>query len=95
MNSVDTFSSSCQSCLYHQWEEECVMYNPVSGETHLLEATAAKILITIAAAPTRYDQLSLLLQEELDDVPETEIDEYICTTLQKLQDMHLISATGK
>ena len=65
------------------------MYNPVSGETHLLEATAARILITIAAAPTRYDQLSL------DDVSETAIDEYLCTTLQKLQDMHLISATGE
>lgn len=95
MNSADTFSSSCHSCLYRQWEEECVMYNPVSGETHLLEATAARILITIAAAPTRYDQLSLLLKEQLDDVSETAIDEYLCTTLQKLQDMHLISATGE
>lgn len=71
------------------------MYNPVSGETHLLEATAARILITIAAAPTRYDQLSLLLKEQLDDVSETAIDEYLCTTLQKLQDMYLISATGE
>lgn len=71
------------------------MYNPVSGETHLLEATAAKILITIAASPTRYDQLGLLLKEQLDDVSEAEIDEYLCTTLQKLQAMHLISATGE
>ena len=40
-------------------------------------------------------QLSLLLKEQLDDVSETEIDEYLCTTLQKLQDMHLISAIGE
>ena len=71
------------------------MYNPVSGETHLLEATAAKILITIAASPTRFDQLSTLLKEQLNDVPEPEVDEYLCTTLQKLQGLHLISAAGK
>lgn len=33
------------------WDNEVVVYEATSGNTHLLDTTAAKILVTIANAP--------------------------------------------
>ena len=38
-----------------QWDDEFVVYNDLSGDTHLLDAAAMDILLRIASGPGRPD----------------------------------------
>ncbi len=92
MNSVDTFFISHETdILCHQWGDESVIYLPVSGETHLMEAAAAEILLTIAAAPTCFEQLKVLLTATYQETSESEINDYLTNTLQELQNIDLVT----
>lgn len=35
----------------HQWDDEFVVYNDLSGDTHLVDAAAMAILLALQAAP--------------------------------------------
>jgi PqqD family protein of HPr-rel-A system len=35
----------------HQWDDEFVVYNDLSGDTHLIDAAAMAILLALQAAP--------------------------------------------
>jgi PqqD family protein of HPr-rel-A system len=53
------------------WEDEFVVYNSLSGDTHLLGTTAAQILLKLQQAPSNATSLSEslapLLHAEMDD----------------------------
>ena len=92
MNSADTFFISQETdILCHQWGDESVIYLPVSGETHLIEADAAEILLTIAAAPIGFEQLKALLTAQHQETSASEINEYLINALQEFQNIDLVS----
>lgn len=53
------------------WDDEFVVYNSLSGDTHLLGSTAAQILLKLQQAPSNVtalsESLAPLLHTEMDD----------------------------
>ena len=53
------------------WDDEFVVYNSLSGDTHLLGSTAAQILLKLQQAPlnsiTLAESLAPVLHAEMDD----------------------------
>lgn len=53
------------------WDDECLVYNSLSGDTHLLGSTAAQILLKLQLAPANAtvltESLAPLLHAEMDD----------------------------
>ena len=60
-----------QALLFRCWDDEYVVYNRLSGDTHLLGSTAAQILLELQQAPSNAialtESLALLLHAEMDD----------------------------
>ena len=52
--------------LWRSWDDEAVVYNVASQQTHLLDAFSAAALREIEAAPKTADELSDCLAEALD-----------------------------
>ena len=62
---------SDQALHFRLWDDEFVVYNSLSGDTHLLGSTAAQILLKLQQAPsdstTLAESLAPLLNDERDD----------------------------
>jgi len=60
-----------QALQFRCWDDEFVVYNSLSGDTHLLDSTAAQILLKLQQAPSDATSLSEslapLLHAEMDD----------------------------
>lgn len=48
-----------QALLRYGWDDEYVLYNDLSGDTHLLTATACTLLDRLQAAPASHSALAL------------------------------------
>ena len=46
-----------------QWDGECVLYNDLSGDTHLMGADALELLLALHAGPAGADALGRRLLE--------------------------------
>ena len=55
---------------WRQWQGELVVYNPLSGSTHVLDVASAEVLHALMARPAGRDALAgrvaALLEVELD-----------------------------
>lgn len=58
------------------WDNEVVVYEATSGNTHLLDTTAARILATIANAPADAATLARALAGLWQDTPGEQVHEY-------------------
>jgi PqqD family protein of HPr-rel-A system len=62
---------SDQALHFRSWDDELVVYNSFSGDTHLLGSTAAHILLKLQQAPsnsnTLAESLAPLFHAEMDD----------------------------
>lgn len=61
---------SNQSLHFRFWNDECILYNSLSGDTHLLDLAATQVLLQLQQAPsdmtTLAGSLAPLLQTEMD-----------------------------
>lgn len=73
---------SQEELLYRGWDEEFLVYNPVSGDTHLLDARAMRLLLALQAGP--------LAGAELARVADTG-DEAAASLLADLESLCLIT----
>lgn len=46
------------------WDEECVLFDPTSGDTHLLSSSGAEILLQLQHGPASVDVLAGMLGVE-------------------------------
>jgi len=73
---------------FRSWDGEFVVYNALSGDTHILEEAAAQLLLALQRAPADVLSLARLLADqwqcELNDEFLREID-------MALTDMHALS----
>ena len=65
-----------QALHHHGWDDEFVVYNNLSGETHLLDGGAMQLLRAVADAPGDTAALAARLaaalgldQQEVDEIP--------------------------
>ncbi len=49
---------------FHSWGSETAVFNPLSGDTHLVESLAAKILISLQEEPLALGPLSGAISEK-------------------------------
>ncbi len=47
----------------HTWQDECVVFNDLSGDTHLLGSAAATVLAALNSSPADSGQLAALLAD--------------------------------
>jgi PqqD family protein of HPr-rel-A system len=72
---------------FQVWNEEFVVYNEVSGDTHVLEEAAARLLIEVQRAPS--DVLSLA--QRLADEWQCEVnDDFLHEIEMALANMHAL-----
>jgi len=76
--------------LFKYWDEECVVYNNLSGETHLLEHYAAELLSSINEQPKTYQTLLKKLTTDFDGSPQAEIAGHLENILTHFQELNLI-----
>jgi PqqD family protein of HPr-rel-A system len=63
---------SLQTLRLRTWDDEFVVYNGLSGDTHLLDHAAGQILQTLCATPAEIDALTASLGALWDVDPDDE-----------------------
>ena len=56
--------------LWRSWDDEVIIYNVTSGQTHLLDECSTAVLEEIEATPATLDQLTGHFAENLDTDPD-------------------------
>jgi PqqD family protein of HPr-rel-A system len=80
-----------QHLAYRQWDGECVLYNDLSGDTHLLGDGAIELLLALRRGPATHRALAAVLQAEFDIDAEALAHE-TDTLLEDLQHLYLVEA---
>jgi len=78
-----------QSLRYRQWDDEAVLYNDLSGATHLLGPAALCLLDALRAAPQDEPSLAAALRAEF-EVDENTLAEELSDLLDGLVRLDLI-----
>jgi PqqD family protein of HPr-rel-A system len=84
-----------QRLQYRCWDGECVLYNDLSGDTHLLDEFALALLAQLQAAPRSADQLAAAF--DLDLGPDAAAGDedgavFLTTLLDDLAALQLVDA---
>jgi PqqD family protein of HPr-rel-A system len=78
-----------QALHHREWQGDYVLYNDISGDTHLLDQTAMEVLLTLRDAPTAQAVLLDLL-DQLGVAPAPDDDDEAASLLNQLQALALI-----
>jgi PqqD family protein of HPr-rel-A system len=73
-----------QQLAHRCWDEECALYNDLSGDTHLIERPTLELLLDLAARP---QALAELAEAGYGDEAE------IASVLRQLELLHLIDTS--
>jgi len=71
-----------------QWDGECVLYNDLSGDTHLIGADALELLLALHAGPADTDNLGRHLRSAGMAADDAEV----ATMLEDLERLALVEA---
>jgi len=74
---------------YRQWQDDVVLFNEVSGATHLLTLEALVVLQHIGAAPTPESALAAVLRERF-EVDDATLTHDVAELLEQLSCLNLI-----
>lgn len=72
------------------WEDESVVFNDLSGDTHLLGASALHLLHTLRAGAADLPALTATLQAEFDIDPDDDPATLVAELLDELRALALI-----
>jgi len=80
-----------QSLRCLEWDGEVVLYNDVSGSTHLLDGAALELLHALQSGPGDAASLTMLLADRF-DADGAELADFIEDTLAVLAGLDLVEA---
>jgi PqqD family protein of HPr-rel-A system len=82
-----------QALQHRQWDGECVLYNDLSGDTHVLDEPALELLLALRRGPATRAALEAVLEKEFDIDPAALADdtEYL---LQHLKRLYLVDSAA-
>lgn len=60
---------------FRHWDDEVVVYNSLSGDTHLLDEAAARLLLKLQPMPADVEGLAAALA--IPDVPASRVEEIL------------------
>lgn len=72
------------------WDGEYVVFNPLTGDTHLLDVAAGGVLMDIVAGPATTDELVGRAADFLDVDSDPALLAYIKNILQRLDELGLV-----
>ena len=77
------------------WDGDYAVYNPISGNTHILDVVTGEVLKAIAAGPARASALCRRVADFL-DLPDDDgnISRHVGDILGTLDDLGLIEPAG-
>lgn len=82
-----------QTLQHRQWDGECVLYNDLSGDTHLLGEAAVELLLALRREPATRDALAAVLEAEFDIDP-ADLGAETDQLLQHLERLHLVDSAA-
>ncbi|RJG01870.1 HPr-rel-A system PqqD family peptide chaperone [Noviherbaspirillum sedimenti] len=85
---------SPQSLHTRTWDDEVVVYDALSGNTHLLGLAAARLLAAIAQAPGDIAALAHTLEQHWPDLTAEEAHTHVDAMLAELAGIGLIAAVS-
>lgn len=92
MHPFKTWQVSAPGSLHMRaWDNEVVVYEATSGNTHLLDTTAARILATIANAPADAPAIAQALADHGHAPPTEQTHEQVDAILAELAAISLIT----
>lgn len=74
---------------YREWQDEVVLFNELSGATHLLSLEALVVLEWLAAGPASEAALAAILRERF-EVDESTLDHEVSDLLEQLSSLDLV-----
>jgi PqqD family protein of HPr-rel-A system len=91
-----TIKTPTRACfLFQHWDGESVVYNNMSGETHLLEQNSAELLSSIQEQPLSYQSLFNMLITTSSERSHEEIENYLNNVLIHFQELNLIDVEAE
>lgn len=76
--------------LWEHWDDESVLFDPRSGESHLLKSLAAEALLILQEKPLNAAQLTRTLRTLFDISPDQLKNEHIDNLLQQFEEIGLV-----
>ncbi len=82
-----------QPLAWREWDGEYVVYNPLSGSTHLLDLVSGKVLkaIEAAEAPPDTSTVCARIAAFLEIEPGPQVEENVTAILTRLDELGLIA----
>jgi PqqD family protein of HPr-rel-A system len=80
-----------QTLQHRQWDGECILYNDLSGDTHLLGDGAIELLLALRTGPATHAALAAVLQAGF-DIEAAALDLETDTLLRDLQHLNLVES---
>lgn len=74
----------------HIWQDECVVFNDLSGDTHLLGSAAAIVLTALRDSPAASTALAAMLATQLSLPMDDQLQEEVDGLLDELGGFSLI-----
>lgn len=74
------------------WDDEFVVYNNLSGDTHLLDGDSMALLAHLQAAPASIDALVATFVASVDSDDAPALPETILSMLRQLSKLYLVTA---
>lgn len=82
--------TSNESLHFRAWGDEVVVYNSLSGDTHLLDSATSQMLLHLQAAPSDAATLAELLTPYFQIAPSADLRLHIEQQLSELRALALI-----
>lgn len=82
--------STDQDLTWRQWDGDYVVYNPVSGDTHILDIVTGEILRGLATGPASEEEIARRMAAFLEVEKDDALNEAALTMVEKLDELGLI-----
>lgn len=90
MNSFSVRWAAVDRLHWREWEGSALVYQEVSGSTHLLNPLSARVLSSIAAGASAADEIADRVARELDLEPDDSVRSQVDIVLSRLRESGLI-----
>ena len=77
------------------WDGEYVVFNPLTGDTHLLDVVAGGVLMDILAGPATVNELIGRAAEFLDVESDQALSSHVENILQRLDELGLVELVAE
>ena len=75
---------------WRQWQDEYVVFNPLTGNTHVLDAIAGEILLMVERGPIPWRELRRHMAEFLEAPDDQRLAEAVLQAIGRLDELVLI-----